>query len=147
MIAWCVTNCFHVKTGKSRTTLDPKSTEGRQEWIHHKKLKRSDLNFLREVKETSKKCKSETLNPISTQGPLYHFTSNHFNSLKLFKSVPWDSRDSLKSRDPLGQGVQEIRTIFTTTLNVTSILILFWVHSGVPQRHDMWYDNSNDKWN
>ena len=31
MIAWCVTNCFHVKTGKSRTTLDPKSTEGRQE--------------------------------------------------------------------------------------------------------------------
>ena len=28
MIALCVTNCFHVKIGKSRTTLDPKSTEG-----------------------------------------------------------------------------------------------------------------------
>ena len=41
---------------------------------------------------------------------------------------------ALKLREvqrPSGQGVQEVRTIFTTTLNVTSILTLFRVHSGV----------------
>ena len=76
--------------------MDPKSTEHHearmnttQKCLLQKQKKLSGLNFLREVKETSKKCKSETLNPISTQGPLYHFTSNHFNSLKLwFSSVP-----------------------------------------------------------
>ena len=30
MTALCVTNCFHVKTGKCRTTLDPRSTEGHE---------------------------------------------------------------------------------------------------------------------
>ena len=131
-MAWCVTNCFHVKTGKSRTTLDPKSTEGRQEWIHHKKLKQSDLNFLREVEETSKKCKSETLNPVSTQGSLYHFTSNHANDLKWwFCSVPWEF---LKSRDPLGKGVQETKTLFTTTLNITSMFnYVLSAHGSSPE--------------
>ena len=113
-----------------------------QEWIHHKKRKWSDLNFLREVKKKSKKCKSETYNPVSTEGHFYHFISNHFNGLKQwFSSVP---SESLKSRDPSGQEVQEVRTIFTTTLNITSILILFWGHSGVLQRHNMWYYNIKD---
>ena len=103
-----------------------------QTYLLNKKRELSGLNFLREIKETSKKCKSETLNSVSTQGPLYHFTSNHINGLKrFFWSVPWES---LKFRDPLGQGVQEVKTIFTTTLNVTSVLILFWMHSGVLQR-------------
>ena len=98
----------------------------RQEWIQHRnicfrKKELSGLNYLREIKETSKKCKSETLNSMSTQGPLYHFTSNQVNGLKWwFWSVTWES---LKSRNPLGQGVQEVKTIFTT-LNITSILIL-----------------------
>ena len=96
----------------------------REEWTQHrnicfKKKELSGLNFLREVKKTSKKCKSETLNPVSAQGPLYHFTSNHANGLKWwFCSVPWES---LKSRDPLGQGIQEVKTLFTTR-NVTSML-------------------------
>ena len=118
---------FPHKNRMSSTTLDPKSTEhheGRmnatQKYLLKKTKELSGLNFLREIKETSKKCKSETLNPMSTQGSLYHFTSNHANGLKWwFCSVPWEF---LKSRDPLGQGIQEVKTLFTTTLNITSML-------------------------
>ena len=60
-------------SSSSRTTLDPKSTEhheGRmkatQKYLLKKKKELSGLNFLRVIKETSKKCKSETLNPVST---------------------------------------------------------------------------------
>ena len=122
----------------------------REEWTQHRNIclttkELSGLNFFREIKETSKKCKSETLKPVSIQGSLYHFTSNHANGLKWwFCSVPWES---LKSRDPLGQGIQEFKTLFITTLNVIPCSIMFWVHTGVLQRQDMWYQNSNDEWN
>ena len=116
---------------KNRISLGPHwiqraQSTMREEWTQHrniclkkKKKELSGLNFLREIKETSKKCKSETLNPVSTQGSLYHFTSNHANDLKWwFCSVPWEF---LKSRDPLGKGVQETKSLFTTTLNITSM--------------------------
>ena len=116
---------------ENRISLGPHWIQGaqstmREEWTQHrnicfkKKKELSGLNFLREIKETSKKCKSGTLNPVSTQGSLYHFTSNHANGLKWwFCCVLWEF---LKSRDPLGQGIQEVKTLFTTTLNVTSMI-------------------------
>ena len=152
MIVLWVANCFHIKIGcLAPHWIQRAQSTMREEWTQHrniclkKKKELSGLNFLREIKETSKKCKSETLNPMSTQGSLYHFTSNHANGLKWwFCSVPWES---LKSRDPLGQGIQEVKTLFKTTLNVIACSIMFWVHTGVLQKQDMWYKNSTDEWN
>ena len=97
----------------------------REEWTQHrniclKKKKELRSKFLKRNQRNKQEMQKWNFKPMSTQGSLYHFTSNHANGLKWwFCSVPWEF---LKSRDPLGQGIQEVKTLFTTTLNVSSML-------------------------